>query len=433
MKITKTDFLDDLHSLADWNGASVCVALSGGSDSVCLLHLMASVSDELGVRLSAVHINHHLRGAEADRDQAFCETLCAGWGIPLTVFDVYPAQETRPGEGIEAAARRLRYAAFDRIGADYIATAHTAEDSLETFLINFLRGSGLKGLCGIPPVRGRFVRPLYRRAGDEILEYCRENKLDFVIDSSNLTDDYTRNRLRHHVVPLLKELNPSLIPVARRNMDLLKIDSDCLDGLAETLYSTAFDPERGLCLARLSGQHRALTSRVMMKYCGAVTGRLPDCRHLEQMLLLVDAGHGRTELFSGWQAAARKGFLSIGHTKAARVTVTTEVVSTENFQNRLKINNLLLKNAIDYDKMSGKLMIRVRCPGDTMRPLGRGVTKPLRRLQAEAEIPADARGTAPVAADEVGVVWAYRVGCDERVRIDQNTKRVLIFSAAEYE
>ncbi len=187
--------IEDYHMLNP--GEPVLAALSGGADSVALLRALLA----LGYPVRAFHLNHCLRGAESDRDEAFCRALCERLGVPLTVERIDVGAQTA-GEGIEAAARRIRY---ERLVAAAqgakIATAHTADDNLETMLFHLARGTGPKGLAGIPPVRGDIIRPLIGAERAQVEAYLSELGQDFVTDSTNLSDDYTRNRIRHEVVP----------------------------------------------------------------------------------------------------------------------------------------------------------------------------------------------------------------------------------------
>ena len=232
---------------------SVCCALSGGADSVCLL---ACLREMPGITLSAVHIQHNLRGDESRRDEDFCRTLCENWGIPLTVISVdvrdYAAAHRL---SVETAARECRYAAFETLACDHIATAHTASDQLETVLFRMARGAGLRGLCGIPERRGSFIRPLLYATRTEIEAFLRERGLSCVTDSSNLSDDYSRNFIRHHIVPAMQQLNPGAEQNTARMVDSLREDAALLDSLAEkydtllTLHACEMDDE----MRRFSG------------------------------------------------------------------------------------------------------------------------------------------------------------------------------------
>ena len=190
----------------------VTVALSGGADSVCLLSVLNELKDKYGYALSAVHVNHQLRGDESERDERFTVKLCEQFSVPITVerIDVKALSEEKK-ESIELVARNARYDLFKTVGdGGVVATAHTADDNLETVLYNTIRGSGLKGICGIPPKRDIFIRPLILTTRKAIEEYCALKNIKYVTDSTNLEDCYTRNKIRHNVIPVLKEINPNV-------------------------------------------------------------------------------------------------------------------------------------------------------------------------------------------------------------------------------
>ena len=191
-------------------GDTVVCAVSGGADSVSMLHVLLSLQDTLGIRVEAAHFNHHLRGAESDRDEAFVRQLCASLGVPLhTGGGDVQARAAQTHESLEEAARKLRYAFFDTLPG-LVATAHTQDDNLETVLLNLTRGTGLAGLTGIPPKRGRLIRPMLVCTRAQIEACLAEHGFSYVTDSTNLLPDARRNRLRQRVIPLLREENPAV-------------------------------------------------------------------------------------------------------------------------------------------------------------------------------------------------------------------------------
>lgn len=409
------------------NPKDICVALSGGADSVCLLHVLNELRESFGYKLSAIHVNHNIRGEEAKRDADFCVEICQRLNVPIKVTDVSVLTDANKGESVELAARRLRYEVFEQLDVQYIATAHNADDSLETFLINFCRGTGLKGLTGIPDIRGRFVRLLNECSKSDILDYIKMNNLEYVTDSTNLLNDYTRNKIRNNVIPLLKDFSPELVNLSVRNLNLLKNDNDFLEQQANELYNTCFKESDCLKIEPLVSAHSALSARVLAAFVYKITKRFPDNLHINLMLDLLNQKTGSTELFGGFNAKVSKGYFYVFKDEKIDFTVETEVVSKEKFEKECKINKLLLKNAIDYDKIIGVLTIRTRKSDDRIRQVSRGLSKQVRRLQAEVNISANLREKAPVAADNNGVVWGYKIGTDEAVKIDDNTKKVLIF------
>lgn len=200
-------------------GDKIVVGLSGGADSVCLTHALVSLRDSLSLEVEAVHVNHGIRGEEALRDEKFCSDFCKSLGIKLTVFrfDI-PLECKKTGESEEECGRRKRYECFKNTAGENakIATAHNLNDSAETVLLNIVRGTGCKGLCGIPPIRGNIIRPLIMTSRDDIELYCKENSLDFVTDSTNLQNEYKRNVIRNVVFPTLQKMNPSVLSAFSR-------------------------------------------------------------------------------------------------------------------------------------------------------------------------------------------------------------------------
>lgn len=228
------------------NAKCVCAALSGGADSVSLLRALYELKEETGAEVCACHLNHGLRGAESDGDESFCRDLCGSMGVPLYAEKIAVSELTQKHESLEETARRARYAFFERalahfeadLGECVLATAHNANDNAETVLLNLTRGTGLLGLCGIPPVRGlgerRVIRPLLRCTRGEIEEYLRSLGQGHVTDKTNLSEDYTRNKIRRRVLPELEGINPSVAETIGRMTRLLRTDSAFLEELAES-------------------------------------------------------------------------------------------------------------------------------------------------------------------------------------------------------
>lgn len=226
------------HNLLPRNGHILC-AVSGGADSVCLLHWLSRLRAEFGFSLTAAHYNHQLRGAESRRDEdfvrSFLQTCCPGVPLITGSGDV-AAQAQASGCGIEETARNMRYAflqeAAQQVGADVIATAHNAEDNAETVLLHLLRGSALRGLTGIHPRRDNLIRPLLTTRRQEIEQYLQRYGLPHVEDSSNADDRFTRNRVRHQLLPLLEQLQPQAVPHLGQTAQLLTRDEAFLTDLA---------------------------------------------------------------------------------------------------------------------------------------------------------------------------------------------------------
>lgn len=250
------DFLDNIRSaLAEYKmiekGDAVVAALSGGADSVSLLHALTELSGELGLTVSACHVNHHLRGEESDADMHFCEKLCADLGVELKVLEADVASMQQKHESLEECARRVRYDFFADVSAGKkLATAHNSNDCAETVLLNLMRGTGLKGLCGVPPMRGNIIRPLIFCTRDDVEAYCNSRGLSWVTDKTNLSTDYTRNKIRHIILPEMLKINGSLFSTMNRMELSLREDSDFLDGMAA---ESLLEAERPVELRRSLG------------------------------------------------------------------------------------------------------------------------------------------------------------------------------------
>ena len=213
-------------------GDSVTVALSGGADSVALFHAMIDLREELDLVISACHVNHNLRGEESDKDEVFVRDLCGRLQVPIAVRSVDVKSIRKKHQSTEETAREARYGFFAEIPGK-IATAHTASDNAETVLLNLIRGTGLKGLCGIPPVRGKHIRPLILCERRDIEDFCRSRGLRYVTDSTNLSDEFTRNKIRLSLFPLINEINPSFTNCVTRMSGILREDSDFLESLTQ--------------------------------------------------------------------------------------------------------------------------------------------------------------------------------------------------------
>ena len=239
-KVKNTILKFGLFDKASDSPCKVTVALSGGADSVALLYSLWFLKDELQIELSACHVNHNLRGDESDGDEMFVRRICRLLDIPLYVRNVKVMDYVSKHESVELVARKIRYDFFSELGADrLIATAHTASDNCETVLINLIRGTALSGLCGIPPKRANIIRPLIECTREDIEEFCKKHSLPFVTDSTNLSTDYTRNKLRINIIPELKKINPSLIASIGRMSQAVTLDDKYLDEIAEKELANA--------------------------------------------------------------------------------------------------------------------------------------------------------------------------------------------------
>lgn len=430
--------------------AGVLLALSGGADSCALLHLLAADAAKSGYPLHTVHVHHGIRGTEADRDEQFCRALSAHYGLPIHVLRAdIPALAKESGESYEMAGRRVRYDYFARVMREFnlelLATAHHADDNLETVLLRLIGGSATAGLGGIAPARsfatGYLVRPLLHATRADIERYCEQNGLTFVNDSTNDDTAYLRNRLRAEIVPLLKEVAPHLPQHLLSTCDTLREDDDCLRALAAKLYEKVSAPDGALGLSDLQAAPAALQKRVLLT---AIRRISPDVRiqrcHMEALCHLIESRHGEACLPDNMRAMAdgqTLRFLShpsdspplptafyaplqLGrqHFDALGVCVTlcqttdapTDKTSTisENAKNPQNVYNTFIYDTLTFDTISDDAHFRLRRDGDTLL-LG-GMHRRVRKLQNAAHMPPSLRERLPLLCDAHGVLWVPFIG-----------------------
>ena len=413
---------------------NVTVALSGGADSVSLLHILYDLRDGLGITLSAAHLNHMIRGDEALRDENFARQECEKLGIPFFCerADV-PKYAKAHRVSTELAAREIRYEFLSNVSDGLIATAHTASDNIETIIFNLARGTGLKGLCGIPPVRENIIRPLIFCTREEIEAYCSANRLSYVTDSTNLSDDYSRNKIRHTIVPVLKEINAAAEKNAVRTAASLYEDELFLRSCADRFLCDNVS-DGTLDITNLPAEPVAKRSLKLFAE-SAMNGAVLDSEHIASLYSVSQNG-GRTSLPENMTAESINGRLSVKKSDADIRAETQYFVSTERKKNDLfeknkKVNNLLLNNSLDCDKIMGKSVIRTRMPGDSIRLKGRGCTKTLKKLMNELSVPKEQRDIIPLIADDKGVIWIYGIGTAQRCAVTEKTSEILIINVSE--
>lgn len=417
------------------NTSEITVALSGGADSMSLLYALNSLKERLGITLYAAHLNHMIRGKEAVRDEEFVKRACERLNIPLFCerIDV-PAYAKQKKLSTELAAREVRYEFLSRVSRGAVATAHTASDNLETVLFNLTRGSALKGLCGIPPKRGIFIRPLILCTRKEVEDYCEKNGIEYVTDSTNLSDEYTRNKIRHNVIPVLKQINPSVEKAGVRTAIELAEDNAFLEECADK-YLTDNIIGGGLDISALPSA--PIAKRAIKKFAESSAPELSlDNLHILELYLISTEG-GRTGLSSGFTAEVKDNRLFITNNNLKNCENIKFEVETERRFNDLftkdeKINNLLLNNSLDCDKIIGKSVLRTRLAGDSIRLAGRGCTKSLKKLMNELSVPKELRDSIPVIADEAGVIWIYGIGVAQRCAVTKNSNEIMIIKALEH-
>ena len=410
-------------------GEAVLVALSGGADSVALLCALTA----LGYSVRAFHLNHGLRGAEADRDETFCRSLCARLGVPLACerADIR-AEAARTGESIETAARQIRYACLRRAaqGAK-IATAHTADDNVETVLFHLARGTGTEGLAGIPPVRGAVIRPLIEVSRAQVEAFLHELGQTYVTDSTNADERYTRNRLRRAVVPVLREVNPALSAAVGRLGGILRQENDFLTQETARLLDSAQEQGGGWRVAPLCGAHPALRARALRQM--AVRSGVPmrdfTAAHIASLERLLENAAPSAALSLPHGFTARREYDKVYIEAACTAVVRAPTPLTVPFagtvwQGALRLSIRRVEKNISFYKSFNTfyldcgticfdtLCIRTRKEGDRLRLTEKGGSRTLKKLMIDRKIPRRKRGELAVLADRSGVIAVQGIGSD---------------------
>ena len=411
------------------HGTRVLCAVSGGADSMFLLHWLSAHSEKLGISITAAHFEHGIRGEESLRDCRFVEEFCREHGIAFVCEhgDV-PRYASDRGIGTEEAARELRYAFLKRtaqsLGCSRIATAHNADDNAETILFNLIRGAGSAGLCGIPPVRENIVRPLLGVSRDEIESYLKENGVPHVEDSTNSSDDYTRNRIRHEIVPLMKKINPAFSASAGRTAELLKSDDEFISGYSAEFIASEY-ADGSVSVEALSRLHPAVASRVIRMLCPKPL----QAEHVAAALKLISLSGRHCLDLPGIRLVCEQGRLYFGENDAgpfedveiipgrtvcirgAGVSVTTEeTVLTE------EVHGLFNTLCIKYDVIAWPLFCTARRPGDSMSIAGRACSKTLKKLFTENGWTQKQRNTSLVFRDGSGILTVCNLALSDRAQ-----------------
>ena len=437
-------------SLTGLPRADVLLALSGGADSVCLLSCLLEDAKRRGYRVLAAHVHHGIRGAEADADEAFCRALCQGLDVPFFCHraDV-PALARKRGQNLEECARDTRYEFFrelmEKENLAILATAHHADDQLETLLLHLARGTSGDGLCGIRPVRpfgnGFLTRPLLEISRAEILDYCKEMALPFVTDSTNADTSYARNRLRADVSPVLHDLNPRLSEAVTRLCADLSRDADFFKNQTEEFLSR-YGTQDGIELEALKAAHPALASRVICQEFLEASGGIALSHHqVEAILALLMSSdpYASYDLPAHLCASKREGRLVFGKRQKNEDAPCYEQILHEGF-NVLSHTGFeifmspslcpknIYKNSIRMclfaDTIKGKIYVRPRRAGDVI--LCGGMHKDVRKLMSAKRVPLALRKSLPLLCDEDGILAIPSVAIRDGARAKDGTQNTVV-------
>ncbi|MCR5585475.1 MAG: tRNA lysidine(34) synthetase TilS [Lachnospiraceae bacterium] len=449
------------------SGDGVIIGLSGGADSVCLLFMLSSMQKELNLKLCAVHVNHGIRGSEADRDEAFCKRLCEKFDVPFEAVRAdIPALAEKDGLGLEEAGRKFRYAFFekkaDEMGFNKIAVAHHMNDRAETVLFQLVRGSKLNGLSGIREKNGRIIRPLLCLTREEIELCLKMNGLDFVTDSTNLSSDYTRNYIRNEILPGLEKLRPHAGEHIAETADYLERVSEFMEKAAQEVYDACVSAEPSkpgslrMSVNGLKNAEPLLSEMVIYKAICLVAGRKKDIT--EKFVLMVkelcDKQSGRSVDLKYGVVAKRiyDNILILRETRENAVdsedvncnNVFCTVISVNEGENALDLIENLggfpkdnLKKFFDCDKLLSRFNIRSAeeeivgrkaDAADLMAVYPDGRRKKVFDILKDEKIEADERKNFSVAAIGREVLMIKGVRSCEICRVDEKTKNILSVS-----
>ncbi len=419
----------------------VTAALSGGADSVALLLILQKLKQKFGYTLQAVHVHHGIRGEEADRDAQFCEQLCRQYAIPFQLCRVDAPSFAKENKlSLETAARQLRYAALEQAAPKgWIATAHHADDQAETLLFHLVRGTGLKGLCGIPPKRDRIIRPLLKISKEQLCAFLSEEQQTYVTDSTNLIDESSRNQLRHHVLPKLIALNPAAVLHMSQTAQSLLADEEYLTMQASEAYTACLCESGGL--KGLSAYPAALRIRCYRR-CLMSYGIDPSYEILAHVDALVSGNEGKFTIAGDVYAQVHRGILYIRKDTAPLCSrLPLQIGVNQMFPTRVcnaelsetpispSYHNTFTRSTLDYDKIIGDPHFRLWQNADRITLPGRDFSSTLKKC-VQSVVPIPERRTLYALFDDLGCIYCEQIGIAARVKPDAETNRFLVLQCS---
>jgi len=440
-------------------GDKVLIAVSGGPDSVALLYFLYSILEDYRLDLHVFHLDHKIRGKSSSKDAVFVEKLAEKMDLPISSLNYDVTGYIRDKNlSLQEGARKIRYQLMDQvcneIGAERIAIGHNADDQVETFLMRIIRGTGPAGLKGIPPVRGKIIRPLIEVRRKEIEDYLEENQIEYCLDESNLKLDYTRNWVRHKVVPLLMQQNEKLQENLQNTIALVSDEEIYLDRIADDELGRIADYGENTVSVKhdeLAELPMAIQRRIIRKIIERVKGDLKEIefKHIETILSRREArGSVRTDLPGEVVAINEYGNLVFGLSEELGAKAESNVERIElnipgvtsvpslgiaidaKIKDIKGVSGVTEKNKekafIDFDKLNPPLIARTRLPGDRFIPLGMSGEKKLQDFFVDKKVPKRKRDKIAIVECQGQVVWIGEMIIDDRLKVTSNTEKVLI-------
>lgn len=447
-------------------GNRIVVGLSGGPDSVCLLTILNSLKTDYGIVLFAAYIDHGLRPDETPGEIDFCRDLCKSLEVLLEIraIDV-KSYVKKEGLNKQEAARELRYEALNKIAselnADRIALGHNADDQAETVLMRLIRGAGPSGLAGIPPVRGQIIRPLIDIERSEIEDFLFQPSLfklqpsgqPFVTDSSNLKDDYLRNKIRLFLMPVIRKINSDVVKTISRTADILRDEERYFDikvtKLLMKLISRKSDEKIELFLRSLEAMETVLLRRVLRRAVDETKGlRGTSFANIDDIMGLVKSGKSGDRIYLPNGIRAIKGYSTLVLTSALPVRLGTYILDgpgdTVIRETSIVIRSEIIEGPVEDigddkkiifingDRVHFPLTIRPRKPGDFFYPSGFGKRKKIQDHFVDKKIPRDERDAIPLLTFKNDIIWVVGSRSDERYRVEKETGKILKFEIKPY-
>lgn len=422
-------------------GDTVILAVSGGADSMCMLHFFKDYSIKTNINIICAHVNHGIRGKEADSDEEFVRDFCKKNDIAFEAAHyAVPEISSETGESEEECGRRLRYEFFSSINTDAkIATAHNLNDSMETVIFNLARGTSLKGLTGIPAVRENIIRPVLCLTREEIEKYNQFHCIDYVTDSTNLIDEYSRNKIRHNVIPVMNEINRGFANVFSGCVEALTDIEDYLEAETEKAYNCINDNGR-FSVAELQQLHSALLDRVIIKICENAGAYDISHKHIELINSILVSG-GAVMLHGGATIRSDGRFLFRQKEKTEESSIFKPVcdcISEYLFDgvsitlidvDKELINNYNIKDMaklgfMDAEKLHNAVF-RSRKPGDRFKFPYAEHSKSLKNLYKEKNISPESRVGVPLLADGENILWINGVGVSDYAKATADTEKIV--------
>lgn len=445
------------------SGDKILVGLSGGPDSVCMLSLLCSIREEEEIEVAAAHINHMLRGEEADKDEEYSKRLCESLGVRFFSKRIdINKYVLETGKSSELAGREARYDFFNeiinKINFNKIATAHNANDQAETILMRIMRGTGLEGLGGIPVEReGKYIRPILFMKREEVEQYCKENNLTPHIDATNLERIYSRNKVRLDILPYMKNnFNPNIVETINRMALLLQDDNEFIEGEVSKAYKdNCFEKENGIVISKnLFNIHSAIVTRVIRKALFTINKSNYDMemKNIEDIIELSNLGtNKRVDLPKDIYAENVYGDIIIRKKEYIKNKLSNElilnkkdilhneVIFDEYILNFDVVNNKDIKQEnnefikkFDYDKINN-VTIRYRKDGDRITPLGMKGSKKLKDIFIDMKIPKEKRDEIPLIQFNDDISWIVGIKMSDKFKITKETKHILKVSVKRKE